>query len=318
MPCHLPRTIASISLSSSKHHSNIQPIIPFHLSLRHLQGHLQALPSAGTASFVPKGFSPLGGIPVRGYDLAASLVFMLAFAGLLPIAVLRLARLVAFVIRVIQSTGIRPSRLFFAEQFVLISGFLIMSLIFLLAFTIALPVALLSLFRLKSGPMAALCPFLFVMARLATFIIRAVQATGHDSSGLFIAEQAGAQVEGQLDWTVHTIKACRNANAGICLAVVVIVQVAIVSAFFAAKDLPARQTAYLFAISWLLTITSVYKSALYSLPAVDEPTTKITFYVVAALPELLVVTLYLLLNVKEEFGIEEEPSRNNGGESFLQ
>lgn len=38
---------------------------------------------------------------------------------------------------------------------------------------------------------------------------------------------------------------------------------------------------------------------------VAGPATKATFYVVTALPELIVVSLYLFLNVKEEFGIPE-------------
>lgn len=53
------------------------------------------------------------------------------------------------------------------------------------------------------------------------------------------------------------------------------------------------------------TVTSVYKIILYSIHLdVIGHTTKITFYVVAALPELVVVSMYLLVNVKQEFGVD--------------
>lgn len=66
--------------------------------------------------------------------------------------------------------------------------------------------------------------------------------------------------------TTETFNSFRDAAAAICLAVVVIMQAVIATAWFKLEALSMRQTAYLYAVSWLLVrhISWNYKRLMFT------------------------------------------------------
>ncbi|KAL8286988.1 hypothetical protein RQP46_003994 [Phenoliferia psychrophenolica] len=267
-------------------------------------------------SIFPSGLSLLGGIPTKNQDFAASIVFAVLYAALIPVAFLRVLRpdsrcmallrpfffvqirLVTFIIRAIQAKGNYSTGLFIAEQVLLLAGF-----VFLCE-----PLVTLSYHHIARylGPYNPRTKWVFrgsLVLQIALF------------GAIALAAAAGSQY-GDLSnpSTLNVVKACRDANAAICLAIVVIVQFTNIIAYLRIETMPLRQTFYLMAISNLLTITSVYKIVLYNITVnvIGRPD-KIEFYLLAALPELVAVTLLLGLNVKKEFVISETDTSAKGG-----
>ncbi|CAE7233208.1 unnamed protein product [Rhizoctonia solani] len=90
---------------------------------------------------IPTGFSITGGIPIRSQDLAASIIFIIAYACLIPLATWRLAskasrsttmirpaifvlvRTATYIMRAVQSSGNYSEALFIVEQVFLLAGF---------------------------------------------------------------------------------------------------------------------------------------------------------------------------------------------------
>ncbi|KAM0745804.1 hypothetical protein T439DRAFT_384601 [Meredithblackwellia eburnea MCA 4105] len=193
------------------------------------------------------------------------------------------------------------------------------SVIFTMIYLVIFPLAVWRLVASSSRCFALVRPTAFALARIITFVIRAIQADGHYSKGLFIAEQTPPDRAHRRSYPWYL---CRlsvverqfhdffdDANAVICLIVTILSGV--VAAAAQVKEtpsLPPRSTVYLVAVSALLTISSAYRLFLYEHSPSPNPVgsgTKAAFYIFSSIPEMIVSILYVSLNLNVAFDIPE-------------
>ncbi|KAM0754475.1 hypothetical protein T439DRAFT_376952 [Meredithblackwellia eburnea MCA 4105] len=248
----------------------------------------------------------LGGIPIKHQDFAASIVFIVPYCLLLlPIgyrmaasssrsftlfrpSLFVLIRIATFLIRIIQSEGNYDIGLFVGEQILLLTGFVLLCE---------------PLVTITAGHISRYTDPKSPRARWTKLIALVLELTLYGAIGLGAA--AGSQF-GNLDKpsAVNLVKACRLANATISLVVVNIVQISI--GFFHFRDnLPGGPSLHILLISWLLAISSVYRIVLYSITNLDPlgSVSKITFYVLFALPELLASAMLVTPNLTKTFAL---------------
>ncbi|GAA6005301.1 hypothetical protein JCM11491_002651 [Sporobolomyces phaffii] len=256
---------------------------------------------------LPAGFVLTGGIPTKAQDLAASILFFVAYAVLAPFVVLRLARkssrtlvlvrpavflsirLATYVVRAIQANGNESEGLFIAEQIFLLCGF----------FLLLEPLSTLVKFNLYRDwiPLGKkdLLERLLQVVRLA--IIAAIVL------GVVIGSNINAAMS-DLD-LAEQLRRCRWAAA--ILALIVIVVSLLLTLYGQATGVSdLRRTGYLGAVATCLLVPSVYKLVSYADPAHPfSPAGKAVFYVLYALPELVAVALYVSINLEATFDIKE-------------
>lgn len=63
------------------------------------------------------------------------------------------------------------------------------SILFIIAYFLLVPLLVLRVGRKSSRTLVLIRPAIFVTIRIATYVIRAIQATGNEGEGLFVAEQ---------------------------------------------------------------------------------------------------------------------------------
>ncbi|KAH7327601.1 hypothetical protein B0J17DRAFT_722602 [Rhizoctonia solani] len=267
---------------------------------------------------VPTGFSITGGIPTKSQDFAASLIFIIAYASLIPLAVWRLAskasrsttmirpaifvlvRTATYIMRAIQSNGNYSEVLFIVEQVFLLAGFPIIceAILSLLEYHIT---------RIHTSPKQGqttqrVCRLLR-LALLAALIVGIVAGT--QMSSAITDPSKGSQ-----------LRSLRNANAALCLAIVLGVIVVVLFAQFH-KNLPVRPTALLIFIAGCLVISGAYRLAL--IHTINPPfaiSTKVKFYVLLALMEWLVTLTLFAVNARvmfaEDLAKEKKRAENEG------
>ncbi|GAA5949909.1 hypothetical protein JCM21900_005517 [Sporobolomyces salmonicolor] len=257
----------------------------------------------------PKGFVLTGGIPIRSQDLAASIVFIIAYFVLVPLAIWRVlnpasrtllllrpaifvqTRIVTFVLRAVQSNGHYSTGLFVAEQILLLCGFLLIceplvSLVKYHAFQGWVPTG-------QKGNAPSEWLLRIMKLALLVAIVLGI-AAGSEISGAENNPSQAAQ-----------LKHCRWANTIIALAVVVLAVLLVLSTRLK-ETRPFRSTAYLVVVGALLVVPSAYKLALYaSPPSSVSAGSKAAFYCLASLPEYVVTLLYLGVNLEAEFDLRE-------------
>lgn len=256
----------------------------------------------------PAGLALTGGIPLKGQDLAASIIYLVAYVILFPIASWRLyskssrcwslvrpfvfilARIVTYIFRALQANGNYAEPLFIGEQILLLCGFILLCEPLL---------TLLGYHMMRNVVPSASKGTILVRIQLLLKVALTV--------ALILGVYAGAEF-GSLDQpsTLSTVKTCRNVNAIICTVVTALaVLVAIASQFKESPRLPVRWTVFLVAVSGLLVIPSAYRIVLYTgpVPGEEHVGTKVAFYCLFSLPEFLVATLYVSVNLNDAFEI---------------
>ncbi|KAF8676183.1 hypothetical protein RHS04_06556 [Rhizoctonia solani] len=251
-------------------------------------------------SQVPSGFSITGGIPTKSQDLAASIIFSIAYACLVPFVAWRLAskasrtttmirpaifvlvRTATYIMRAVQSNGDYSETLFIVEQVFLLAGFPIIcdAILTLLEYHIT---------RTHTSPKQGqttqrVCRLL----RLALLM-----------SSVFNDPSKASQ-----------LRTLRNVNAALCLAIVLGVIVVVLVAQVH-KDLPVNPTMLLVFMAGCLVIAGSYRLALiHSASPPFSIATKVKFYVLLALMEWLVTAALFSVNARVVFGEDLAKEKN--------
>ncbi|GAA5898883.1 uncharacterized protein JCM6883_003459 [Sporobolomyces salmoneus] len=256
---------------------------------------------------LPQGFSLTGGIPTMAQDFAASIIFTIAYALVIPLLTLRICRkssrtlvlirpaifislrIATFVVRAMQADGNESEGLFVAEQIFLLCGFLLLL-----------------------EPFATLVKYNIYrdwipegrkdnLSRLLLLVHLAV----YTAIGLGIYTGSSTSKATTDPDLAETLKHCRWASAGIALAVVLVsLALAIYAQITGVSDL--RRTGYLGALGTFLLIPSVYRLVLYGDPSHPfSASGKAVFYILFVLPEYLAVLMCLSINLQTTFDIKE-------------
>ncbi|GAA5876007.1 hypothetical protein JCM1840_006244 [Sporobolomyces johnsonii] len=267
----------------------------------------------------PKGFALTGGIPVKSQDLAASIVFIIAYFVLTPLAIWRVlnpasrtlllirpviflqARIVTFILRAVQANGHYSTGLFIAEQILLLCGFLL----------ICEPLVALVKYHTFQGwvptGQRGQAPFEWLLRFMRLALLVAIIL------GIVTGSEVSSAETDPSD--ANTLRQCRWANTIIAL-VVIVLAMALVLFVHVKKTIPLRSTAYLLVVGALLfkpdlisspqIIPSAYKLAIYAAPPSPVSAgSKAVFYCLFSLPEFVVTLLYLGVNLEVEFDVRE-------------
>ncbi|BGP38759.1 hypothetical protein JCM10450v2_002713 [Rhodotorula kratochvilovae] len=266
---------------------------------------------SSVSSDFPSGFSLLGGIPTQKQDLAASILFAVAFALLIPLVIWRIAvkdtrqpilirpvfvlivRIATYVIRAIEAKGNYSEGLFIADQILLLLGLipLASTLLSLLHFhvqrnwepTPAHPARKSQLDRLLR---------LLELALIVAAILGVVAGT----------KTSGAMGNpGELS----SLKTYRYAVIGITLGVIILVPILAALETLQA-GLPLRPFLFLTGTAAILVIPSLYRliTTLHT-PSPLAPGAKAAFYLLSSLPEWLCVAFLLGVDIAALFDIAE-------------
>ncbi|CEL63007.1 hypothetical protein RSOLAG1IB_10646 [Rhizoctonia solani AG-1 IB] len=252
---------------------------------------------------VPSGFSITGGIPTKSQDLAASVIFTTAYVCLIPLATWRLAskasrtttmirpaifvlvRTTTYIIRAIQSSGNYSETLFIVEQVFLLGGFPVIceAIMTLLEYHITRTHT-----SPKQGQVTQQVCRLLRLALLAALVLGIVAGT--QMSSVFTDPSKASQ-----------LRTLRNANAALCLAIVLgVIVVALVAHVH--KSLPVRPTMLLVFMAGCLTIAAAYRLTLIHTTSPAFSTgTKAKFYILLALMEWLVTATLFSVNARVVF-----------------
>ncbi|CAE6482118.1 unnamed protein product [Rhizoctonia solani] len=252
---------------------------------------------------VPTGFSITGGIPTKSQDLAPSIIFIIAYACIVPLAAWRLTskasrsttlirpaifvlvRIATYIMRAVQSNGNYSETLFIVEQVFLLAGFPIIceAILSLLEYHITRTHT-----SPKQGQITQRVCRLLKLALLVALILGIVAGTKMSSA---ITDPTKAP----------QLRALRNANAALCLAIVLGIIVVVLFAQFH-KSLPIQPTALLVFMAGCLTIAGAYRLALIHTSSPPLTTsTKAKFYVLLALMEWAVTLALFVVNARVVF-----------------
>ncbi|QRV74436.1 proteophosphoglycan protein [Ceratobasidium sp. AG-Ba] len=252
---------------------------------------------------LPSGLSITGGIPIKSQDLAPSIIFIVAYAILIPLAVFRIVRkesrsttlirpaifivvrIATYILRALQANGNYAEALFIVEQVFLLAGFPIIC------------EAILSLLEShttrthtssKQGQITQRVTRLLRIALLVALIIGIVAGTQYSSA---LSDPS------KLD----TLRTLRNVNAGLCLAIVIGVIVVVLVAQVH-KNLPIQPTILLVFMAGCLVVAGAYRLAM--IHTTSPPlsiATKAKFYILLTLMEWLVTATLFAFNVRMLF-----------------
>ncbi|CAE6426295.1 unnamed protein product [Rhizoctonia solani] len=252
---------------------------------------------------VPTGFSITGGIPTKSQDLAPSIIFIIAYACLVPLAAWRLTskasrsttlirpaifvlvRIATYIMRAVQSNGNYSETLFIVEQVFLLAGFPIIcdAILSLLEYHITRTHT-----SPKQGQITQRVCRLLRLALLVALIVGIIAGTQMSNA---ISDPSKAP----------QLRTLRNVNAALCLAIVMGVIAVVVFAHFH-KHLPVLPTALLVFMAGCLTVAGAYRLAL--IHRTNPPlarSTKVKFYILLALMEWLVSAALFVVNARVVF-----------------
>ncbi|GAA6027804.1 hypothetical protein JCM8097_001726 [Rhodosporidiobolus ruineniae] len=268
------------------------------------------------ADAFPKGFSLTGGVPLEKQDLAASIIFTIAFVLLLPAIVWRwsrrcsrtwlllrptlvaMFRIATYIIRAIESKGNYSEGLFIAEQVLLLAGLvpLLEPLVGLLRshvrrYWTPVPPSQQTEEQRRGDLLARALRIL----QLAVFVALILAIVAGTKAGSATSDPNSAD----------ELRHYRYATIG--LSIFILGVTAIVNgAIFLRDSLPLSGTLYIFGMCGLLLIPNVYKLVV-SLhpPGMFSVGTKTAFYLLSALPEWLAIVLYFSVNLNDLFAVQE-------------
>ncbi|KAF8597661.1 hypothetical protein BDV93DRAFT_527253 [Ceratobasidium sp. AG-I] len=267
------------------------------------------------------GLSITGGIPTKSQDLAPSIIFIIAYLCLTPLAIFRLARkesrsttlirpaifilarIATYIVRAIQANGSYTETIFIVEQVLLLAGFPIIceALLSLLEYHIT---------RTHTGPKEGLTTQKVVrllrLALLAALIVGIIAGTQFSSA------------IGHPD-KLNSLRTLRNINAILCLVIVLGVIVVTVIAQFH-KNLPILPSILLIFMSGCLTVAGAYRLA--NIHTTSDPlaiSTKAKFYILLSLTEWLVTVTLFAVNARVMFAedlAKEKKAAAKRGETY--
>ncbi|KAM0754493.1 hypothetical protein T439DRAFT_376964 [Meredithblackwellia eburnea MCA 4105] len=265
--------------------------------------------------YIPADFPLTGGTPLKNQDLAASIVFLTVYAFLIPIAIYRLSspfsrclalirpvifipvRIVSFALRINTSLHGITNSILITQQVFLQCGFILL----------CEPVLQLTAFHLErhlpKGRARIATRYLFNGFHLVLM------------GGLALAIYSSSQF-GDLDDPnrLQVVKSTRiSAFALFCFLMSFCFLSTVASYFLLAA--PVRQTFHLAAISSLLMLVTIYKIIVFSGPA-PRPTyigTKVAFYLLSCLPELVATVFLVSPNLSRMYEIDEVREGRHGG-----
>ncbi|GAA6014190.1 hypothetical protein JCM10207_006127 [Rhodosporidiobolus poonsookiae] len=274
--------------------------------------------SDALASAWPAGFTLTGGIPTRGEDLAASIIFIILFALLIPLAVWRFAdrrtrtftllrpaiivlvRVATYIIRAIQANGNYDEGLFIGEQVLLLAGLvpLMEPLVKLVRYHVRRtwvpePPAAEGAAQKKVTTLDRALRLLDLAVLVALIL------------GIVAGSQTGDAI-GDPD-AASQLKRYRYATIGLSLFVLgVSILVTCAVHLRSSSDMPLPATLYILALSGLLIIPNIYKLVIsVHSTALYGSGLKAGFYLLSALPEWLVCLAFFAFNLNDMFSIRE-------------
>ncbi|GAA5943120.1 hypothetical protein JCM10213_006217 [Rhodosporidiobolus nylandii] len=255
------------------------------------------------------GLPLLGGLSSRSQDLAPSILFALAFAALVPLAVLRIGnratrtsllyRIVAAVVlrvatyslRAVEATGEMKRGMRTAEQILLLTA---PSLLY----EPLLPLLRYHVRRnwIPSVPSSQ-------ETTKVTWLERALYVLWLTAwASLVLGIVAGSEA-----YSASTAKLKRYRYAGIALTLLILgLSLLICGAMHVRERLPARGTAFLLACNGLLVVPTLYRLiSTLSPPAPTSAAGKAVFYILFSAPELLVALLWFVVDLQRMFRVRE-------------
>lgn len=263
---------------------------------------------SNAADSFPPGFVLTGGVPLKGQDFAASILFIIAFALLVPLVSWRLfrkssrtwvlvrpaifiaIRIATYVVRAIQADGNVSKGLFITEQICLLCGFLLL----LEPFSALVKY---NLYRhwVPDGKRKHSLSRLLLLIRIAVFA--AIDL------GIYIGVRTSSAMKDPKK--EETLRQCRWAAGGIALGIVVLSLSMVIYAQI--RGCPDRyRTGYLGTLGTCLLVPCVYRLVLYAHPTHPfSPAGKAIYYLFSSLPELVAVILFLSINLETTFEIKE-------------
>ncbi|GAA5852716.1 hypothetical protein JCM8547_002600 [Rhodosporidiobolus lusitaniae] len=267
-------------------------------------------------STLSAGFSLVGGVPTRGQDLAASVVFTVTFGLLLLLAVYRwsspttrtwvllrptivaVIRIVTYIIRCIEAKGDYDTGLFIGEQILVLSGLIPL---------VEPNVALLKFHARRNWALERSD----VQQRYRKQRSRLNRALSALQIGILVAVilgiVAGTKSGDAIDDLGVAAEVKRYRYAAIGLTLFVIGTSALLTCLLHLREKPPLAgTLYLLVCSGLLLIPNIYKldTSLHP-PSPLSAGTKVGFYLLSALPELVVILIYLSTNLNDLYDIPE-------------
>ncbi|KAK4050913.1 hypothetical protein OIO90_004889 [Microbotryomycetes sp. JL221] len=270
------------------------------------------------------GLTLLGGYPTKRQDLAACIVFAIAYALLLPLIIHRffhkssrctilirptiftIIRLATFIVRAVQSGMSDPSiALYITEKVLLLCGFILLCEPLLALLEYHLKRNFNPELELQHG--RDVLHLGIVAARIALMTALGLGiATGSLFSNIYDAQ-------GQVQMgVVNTIKGLRYSNAALCIVVTVSTVLIAIVASIRDQNLPRKATLFLEIAGSVLcfleklqqTVSSAYKLGLYAHRPVASPLSarmKAVFYILCLIPEFIVTSMLFVTNVEEWF-----------------
>ncbi|KAG8716165.1 hypothetical protein FRC08_009775 [Ceratobasidium sp. 394] len=270
---------------------------------------------------LPTGLSLTGGIPTKSQDLAPSIIFIIAYACLIPLAIFRLAkkesrsttlirpavfvlvRLATYIMRAVQAGGNYGETLFIVEQVFLLAGFPIIceAILTLLEYHITRTHT-----SPKQGQITQRVIRVLRLALVAALIVGIVAGTQYSSDLSDPSKLSG-------------LRTLRNVNAGLCLGIVLgVIFVVLVAQFH--KNLPIRPTIMLVFMAGCLVVAGSYRLAMIHTTSPPlAASTKAKFYVLLSLMEWLVTATLFVLNARtlfaEDLAKEKKRAAKHGGQA---
>ncbi|GAA5873646.1 hypothetical protein JCM3774_005004 [Rhodotorula dairenensis] len=267
------------------------------------------------ADAFPKGVHLLGGLPQKAPDLAVSIVFIVAYLLLSPLAVWRLARrrtrlavlirpsvvlvvrVVTFVLRALEADGKATSTgVFTAEQVLLYLGLI----------PLCEPLLSLSRYHIRrfwtpSPRDGEQKPTKSPVDRLLKLLELALLAA------LVLGITVGSKTSDALNnpSEMSSLTSMRYALYGLTL--LVVIGGPLLATYVTAQErLPQRPLLLLYACAACLTIATIYKLVITLHPVSPlSHGAKATFYLFNSLPEFLCTTLYFAFDLDALFDVNE-------------
>ncbi|KAJ8296093.1 hypothetical protein OF846_001410 [Rhodotorula toruloides] len=269
--------------------------------------------SAALSQALPTGFSLVGGVPLKNPDLAASIIFLAAWALLTPLLVWRFAvrrtriavlirpavviviRIATFVIRALEANGNYATSLFITEQVLLLIGL------------IPLCEPLISLLRFHvrrywtpspaDGPKErkTMLNRLLILLRIALIIAIVLGCVSGSQTSAAMTDPS----------KVDSLKHYRYGIIGITLFISILSP--IIAIVVSAKNgLPMAPVYFLIGCAACLIVPSVYKLIITLNPvSLISHGAKAGFYIFSCVPEVVLAALYFGFDLERMFDVNE-------------
>jgi len=264
--------------------------------------------TSSAQDYLPSGISVYGGLPTKSQDLAASILFTILFALLLPLCVYRLVnkdsrsllvfriflfvptRVVSYILRSVEASGTYSVGIFIAEFVLILSGFNLL----------CEPLVAVMEQHLHASAYNARLQEPFLIQRLLKLMrlgLLAALVLGIYCATLYSSAENSSSTVANIDQYRLAISGLNMGITGLTVVLVLLLH----------KPFQMQRSGTLFivGVGLLASITSAYRLAgvVHRQPLLAART-KIYFYVFGALPELLATIPFLAFNLHTVFDLE--------------